>query len=412
MMSIDRGLSTMTRDQETASGTYGRAWSRLSDEASRIRLPELVLFMGLIAVSFEFRGIPLNEAVLGLIALYGFTKKPEAGLGSRKGLAVGLVLLLVYLAVVSVFGVIQPDTLDWHRRLLRMGIVTTVMWFLVSGRLHLHSALAGIAVMLVVNVPLFFLGFGSHSYGKYLTGLIDDKNQAGLWYAAMGLLGLALFRRWPMKVVWLAFSLMALWFTGSRTSLAGFLFALAWLAVFPKVPKFTRIILAGLTVWGFAFVTDRFAESGAFGDRTGTDALRSKIDDASWEKVLHTGPFGQGLGNAVTRLAENPDETWFFHNSYWSAFVEGGWIWMVAIVGITVLVMTNPFIRRCAATHETMIAQATGVVLLIAAWRLGEVFYTVPWALGMAYALRLQMGEPGSRDEQATSADPERTGHA
>ncbi|OAX67770.1 hypothetical protein A5N15_00855 [Rothia kristinae] len=99
--------------------------------------------------------------------------------------------------------------------------------------------------------------------------------------------------------------------------------------------------------WGVNLLNEDFSQVGVFSDRVGSDALRDRIDDASWAKVQTTGFFGRGLGEAVVHLLDSSggteEKAWFFHNSYWSAFVEGGWPWLISIVAVTVLVGVRPF---------------------------------------------------------------------
>ena len=44
---------------------------------------------------------------------------------------------------------------------------------------------------------------------------------------------------------------------------------------------------------------------------------------------------------AYVYLAHTGSKTWFFHNSYWSALVEGGWPWMILVVAITSVSYTH-----------------------------------------------------------------------
>ncbi|PAK58310.1 hypothetical protein B9K02_12520, partial [Lentilactobacillus kefiri] len=79
-------------------------------------------------------------------------------------------------------------------------------------------------------------------------------------------------------------------------------------------------------------LTEDYSQSSRFGDRAGSDWFRAQIDAASQVKVENTGIFGRGLGEAYVYL-HHDNKVWLFHNSYWSALVEGGWPWMLLVVG-------------------------------------------------------------------------------
>ena len=143
--------------------------------------------------------------------------------------------------------------------------------------------------------------------------------------------------------------------------------------------------------WAIGFITEDFADASVFGDRTGTDILRARIDEMSWAKVQQTGFFGQGLGEAYVYDVAG-ERTWFFHNSYWSAFVEGGWIWVLGVVAVTLLVAVRPLSNNDWTVYQ-VIAQGVGIALLICALRLGEVFYTLPWGICMGYVIRVSIIE-------------------
>lgn len=59
-------------------------------------------------------------------------------------------------------------------------------------------------------------------YGSFLTVVLADKNVAGLYYAAMPVLALALVRTRRWKLILLVAAAVCVFLTGSRTSMAGF----------------------------------------------------------------------------------------------------------------------------------------------------------------------------------------------
>ena len=188
-----------------------------------------------------------------------------------------------------------------------------------------------------------------------------------------------------------------LWATGSRTSIAAYAAGLIWIVIAHRMKTFGRIALGVALYWLIDILTSDYAQSGAFADRTGTDALRSLIDQASEIKVQATGFFGQGLGEAYVYLAHTGSKTWFLHNSYWSALIEGGWPWMILIVTITLLFIVNVFSGKKTLPPKFYVVQGAGVAIMICASRLGEVFYTWPWAIACGLALRVLLLEREQR---------------
>lgn len=366
---------------------------RLAGWIGTLKLPEVVLF----ALMFTDVGPILaghaSELFLGCAVLLALFRTPAHDLGRYQMLVPLAGAALFYVAAVSFLDPPEDGSADWRLRLLRLVAVTILVFVLASGRIDLRSAVAGVALVCVVNVPLFYAGVVQDSYGGYLTGLIGDKNFAGLTYAVVGLLCVALVRRLPLKVLVLCAFAGPLWLTGSRTSLAGYALGAVWLVLGPRLPLLGKLVLGALSYVAVRLTAEDFSQIGVFSDRAGSDLLRARIDAASEIKVHEAGFFGDGLGSAFVVI--EPDR-WFFHNSYWTALVEGGWPWLGAILILTVVALLHPLRPRTGAPLG--IAMGLGVVLLVTGERMGEVFYTLPWALAVAYGLqtllRARDGDP------------------
>lgn len=350
-----------------------------------IRIPEFVLFFLLI---FEWNyGLPIPFDVAQISALLMCVliifRRPLVELGNLQRLVPIFAVALLYLGIVSAFADPTADAADWKRRLFRMALVLTMVFCLASGRLDLRSGLIGLFGATVFNAVTFYAGIAPDYYGGVLSGWFYDKNVAGLGHAVYGFLAIFAFeKRWARLLVGM-FAVGATYLTGSRTSIAALCAALIWYLVAPKLPLLGRYVL-GLLIWfGFTALQEDFSRVGQFSDRTGSDLLRARIDAASEIRVKETPFTGQGLGEAYVHVQ---DQHFFFHNSYWTAIVEGGYSWLVFIVALTVFIGIRPFTSKL--TKWEFGAQAATITLLLCSWRLGEVFLTAEWGLVMAFALQ------------------------
>ncbi len=92
---------------------------------------------------------------------------------------------------------------------------------------------------------------------------------------------------------------------------------------------------------------------------------------------------------------DDPAKIWYFHNSFSTALVEGGWPWLLLLLGITIVVALRPFGHDL--DKREVIVQAAAVAMLICAWKLGEVLFTLQW--GTAHRHR-SAGTSGSEDSR------------
>ena len=356
--------------------------------AGKIRLPEFVLFF-LLLFTFQTPGIklPFNQVVIIVIVLYALIKKPVYELGKFQNLALTTFAALGYVSFVSLTHESSSGAFDWQRRLLRLLLATLLIWIIASGRIHIRSAIVGYITALLVNVPLYYAGLTPDNYKGYLTGHLLDKNVSGLAYCVFGLLALALARRRAEIILTITVFAAFLWLTGSRTSMAAFSMGIIWIVLAKRLPVWGRLVLGLLIYLALGILTEDYSQSSRFGDRAGSDWFRAQIDVASQVKVENTGIFGRGLGEAYVYL-HHDNKVWLFHNSYWSALVEGGWPWMLLVVGITVFCLVRPFSNASRWSRDEVYIQGAGVALLVCAQRLGEVFYTWMWAVCVGYAIR------------------------
>ncbi|MEY8654704.1 ABC transporter permease [Brachybacterium paraconglomeratum] len=387
-------MSPRTASQEARIDRTATAISsRLRDETTgvlsavgKLRIPEFVLFFGLIFEGSMFGlPIPLNQVVIVGIVLLAITRRPQVELGRLQLLVPLLVIGLFYVGMISMFADPSEFAFDWKRRLIRLALTAVLLVVLASGRIDLRSGLAGLGVGMLFNAFAFYGGFAPDNYGGYLSGFFEDKNVAGMAYAVFGVLMLAVVeRRWARVLLVLLIAALV-WETGSRTSIAALAAGVGWIVLAPKLSVLGRWLLGIAIVIGVSQVAEDYSQIGVFSDREGSDLLRSRIDAASEVKVHDAGFFGSGLGEAYVVFDDDPGKVWLFHNSYWTALVEGGWPWLLVVLGVTVVFALRPFTRELS--RQEIVAQAATVTTLICAWRLGEVLFTLQWALVIAIAL-------------------------
>lgn len=293
--------------------------------------------------------------------------------------------LYSFLVVVSIL-----QHMPWEQRTLRFVIILAVAAAVAARRIDTRSLIVGAMTALVANVPAFYLGLVPNNYPPYLTGLLGDKNVAGMYYALFGLLGLLVTRGRYWSAGWLAFSGTAVFLTGSRTSISAFVLALAWLALRNRVAPLIRWVLTAFGVWVLIFVETTFARIGMFADRTGTDLFREQIEVAMADKVAATPWYGGGLNQGFVMLG-GVRRMWF-HDSYLQAFAEGGYVFLGATLIAFVVAGLGLFSPKLRVGRELLIAEAGIVTVLVCAWKLGEVFMTTGAFIALGIAVGARFG--------------------
>ncbi|MGQ4575812.1 O-antigen ligase family protein [Dermabacteraceae bacterium P7006] len=323
-------------------------------------------------------GIPASTLSLALISFVGFFRAPKRHLGPY--FFALLVVAVSVLWTTQISFLMDAPAGEIVRRAVRMGLVLLCCLFLVEGRIDLKSLIKGFVFGLAINMVLFYSGLAPDTYGGYLTGYLGDKNKAGLYYLVGGMLAIAITKNKLYAAVLFSATAATVWLTGSRTTLAALLVAFIWAQVITNLPKLARYLSIFGILYLLSYLEDKYAHIGVFSERVGSDLLRGRIDKASWNKLLET-PF-QGLGFGEARVLIE-GRTWYFHNSYWTLFVEGGWVHLILVLSITLILGLGIF-RRVPYTPELRRAEGALAGLLVAASRLGEVFLTNAWMLTMA----------------------------
>jgi|GEM_PF-216074 len=280
---------------------------------------------------------------------------------------------------------------DFIRRAGSISILALLALAIASGRIDVWSGLKGLMIGFVANTVLFYLKVVPDTYGGVLTGLLGDKNVVGLYSAVVPFAVLAFLNKPWQRVLMLAGGFAGAWLADSRTSMAALAIAIVFFVAGRFLGTFFRLGLGGMLVWLFFWVEANFSHAGEYVDRLGSDALRNRIDTAMIIKANLTPWYGQGLGES-TVIVES--KQWFFHNSFYAFFVEGGWIMLVAGLAVFVSVALMPFPASGhgpanARSDVRLGIQAGTLALMLCATRLGETFLTIPAFLLVGVGLAL-----------------------
>lgn len=335
--------------------------------------------------------LPVSDvAALVLIGIAAF-RVPKRSLRPAMGYVYVCILLIVYLTVVALVNDGDPV-----RRLTRFGILMVLAGFIVSARIDLRSVLIGVGAGLVVNTGLFYAGLAPDNYGGVLTGFLEDKNRTGLYFAVLTLLISLVVRPLWAKILVVVVGSAGLFLSDSRTSMAAFVAALVWLFASRKLGQMFRIALGVAIYLAFSWAEENLAEIGQYAARSGSDALRARIDAAALIKVEGAPWYGLGVGEGEVTVQGGQ---WLFHNSYLVLLVEGGWIMLIAVVALFFIVGFQVG-TSVARTPDVIVVEAATVALLLCATRLGEVFFTLPAfvLLGIGLLIRVQAHDRDGQD--------------
>ncbi|WHS50017.1 hypothetical protein QM007_08855 [Rothia sp. SD9660Na] len=330
---------------------------------------------------------PLNVAIAVLLIVIRLTKASAYEV-PKLGVFIAAFMLALSFVVLSSITVGVSTSEDAMRRASRILIVLMLAILIADKRIHFKSLILGLSCGMLVNAAAFYAGIAPDNYGGNLTGWLHDKNVAGMYHGIIPLILFGIFTKNWQRVIISLFALPLLFETGSRTSMGAFIIGVLWILFAQKANLVVKVVLGFFCGWLFEWMQANFADSEVFGDRTGTDWYRDLIDTIAWEKTSSAPWNGLGFGQATVILPNGEDM--YFHNSYWTLFVEGGWPWTIAILGITFLAV---FVWKQKGEQQTsernLTAEAATVFLAVCSWRLGEVMLTIPWAFAVGYALSL-----------------------
>ena len=76
---------------------------------------------------------------------------------------------------------------------------------------------------------------------------------------------------------------------------------------------------------------------------------------------------------------------------------------LIIVVGLTVTLCLHPF-RTTTPTLQRRCIEGATIVILVSAWQLGEVFFTMIWALAMACAMQRELISHATEDQVTVPA--------
>lgn len=377
-----------TRDRDRYRPQHQQSWAdSITEYWSQIRLIDFLLGLGLLFNSFALIGaFPFGVVLSALIIAVATWKRPQTKVPSGGLLLLAGLSVFAYLALVSV-----AQGTDWMQRITRFVLILGVAAAVASRRIDHRSFIVGACFGLMVNVPAYYAGLTPDNYPPYLTGWFGDKNVSGFHYALIGVLGLLVMsKRWALG--WIAAISLCLFLTGSRTAMSAWALALAWIFLRNKVSPVMRLVLTGAAIWLWLYVEETFARAGVFSDRAGTDWFRERIDEATVVKMDRTPWSGLGLNEGFVVLED--ELRMFMHSSYDQAFVEGGYVFLVATVLAFGLLGLGLLDQARVVSPQLLIVEAAVVVTMVCAAKLGEVFMTTGAFIVLGLAVSYRLGQP------------------
>ncbi|MGN8026977.1 O-antigen ligase family protein [Microbacterium sp. 22242] len=314
--------------------------------------------------------LPIPQLVIIAILVLAVFRRPTRSFASAGWYPLTMTLLLVFLAAETYLNGLDPI-----RRAGSFAALMAFAGFLASGRIDVGSVLKGLGLGLVLNAVLFYLHVAPNAYEGKLTGFLQDKNAAALIYAVGALLLAIVTRRTLFRFLILFAGAVAIVLTDSRTTMAAYAVAVAYLLVSAKLGRGIQVAALAAAVLVFFWADNNLTTLGDYAfDRKGSDAFRMRIDFASALKAQAAPWYGSGLGTATVNLDSG---TWFFHNSYQGLIVEGGAVLTVVTIAVYLIaglgLRTNGFVD--ATTFDARAITAAALVVFLCAVRLGEVFY-------------------------------------
>lgn len=350
-------------------------------------------------------GLPVNEVLPLVLCAVALTREATSRKPVPAWFLSGLLLLLTALAVTSYLHGLTPA-----KRLLHVALYVALATFIASGRIHVPSAVRGIAFGLGASIVLSLAGFGPDNYAGRLTGYLGDPNGGGYIITVLGAVALGLGTRRRARYVLMALILAAVVLTYSRTTLLAVALSVVWLLVGRRLSTLAGAALVAAMIYAVGHIPPELRLFGPFSDRGGSDALRDRIIGQEHADIATSPLIGSGAGTAHVAI---DGKEFFYHSSYLALQREGGVLAMAILLGLMVLTFLSSI--RMPNHLRNPWLEAGIICLAVCAINLGEVLLELPAAvvLGMATWHRLNAtgAPPGALASPAPPDHPDHPDH-
>ncbi len=367
------------------------AWGATPEvDVARLHAVRPMVFAGAVALAMPGLtvpgvGLPLSEVGGALLAGLALLNRPAARA------PVWLPVLLAGVVSMLTVATLLSGAPTGPRRLAHVLVYALLAYGLATGRLHVLSAVRGLAVGLVAATTLSLLGVAANpGYEGRLTGLYSDPNVAGFYQVVLGTAAVTFLGSRARKVGLVALLLAGIYGTLSRTSLLAVLFAAFWLGLGRRIGRIGAVVVVIGLVYLVENLPDEIRLFGPFAQREGSDALRERIIAEENATLLTTPWYGNGGGTSRVLV---DGQQFFFHNSYLGARNEGGWPLLIMVVLLIGLAFAGLFRAGSRRHPRTPWLQVSLIATLVCALSLGEVLLDLPTAvaIGIAVAQRTHL---------------------
>jgi O-antigen ligase len=335
---------------------------------------DFLLFALLPMAQFQAGGLPVSELAMGL-AVAATSLRP-ARVRAAPWLMVPLVALLGMMALSGQLN----EGIDTGRRLMHLVLFTVLAFAAAQGRFHTRSMAKGLAVGLLISAGAYYAGYGTDYEGR-LAGLMADPNAAGFLLTTLGCIALAGLSGNRARALLGMVLVVLVVLTFSRTAFLAVGLIVLWVIIGRLLASTFATILLAAMIWLVTNVPVSLQTIGPFSDRSGSDALRRRIDLLERIQISEAPWYGHGPGTSKVDVS---GELFFFHNSYLAVLNEGGRIAQVLIVLAGALTLIA--LLRLRPELRNPWYEAGIIALSVCAVNLGEVLLELPTALALGLA--------------------------
>ena len=368
-----------------------------------VRILDFFAFACLPLTMIDVGGLgPINAAAALCLAGACLLRRPPTALRTPLWVVVLLGLFMTYLFANSLL----LDVVN-TKRMIRLVAWALIIVFLATGHIDIRSAAKGLAASMTVAVIHGLITFNQSSYAGRLTGVLGDPNTAGMECLVFGCLGVMGISRRRWKYLYIATMSVGVLMVFSRTTLVALVAVLLWTFIGRRLGWVLGYAMLAVLTVAITSIPHKSSIFGPFEGRSGSDALRERIDAAATALVEQSPLRGHGLGTAMVELQ---NQLFFFHNSFVAMACEGGWIAVVLFMLLAGVVFTA-LLRLPKAARNPWV-EAAFVGSFICGLSLGEVLLTFGMASTLGFALRtFLLSDPAILAAAGAKSDPALVGN-